>query len=90
MKIIKHSIDSGMCGGIILKYVKGVHADQFCCPSTVHVQWVPGHLFLGLYWPGHEIDHSPPANAEDTPTSCNMPTWCGHRQLYVFLGSLKE
>jgi hypothetical protein len=29
MKIIKHSVDSGMCGGIILKYLKGMHTDQF-------------------------------------------------------------
>jgi hypothetical protein len=25
MKIIKHSVDSGMCGGIILKYLQGIH-----------------------------------------------------------------
>jgi hypothetical protein len=37
-----------MCGGIVLKYLKGIHTDQFCGPSTVHVQLVPGHLSLGL------------------------------------------
>jgi hypothetical protein len=28
------------------------------------IQWVPGSLSLGVEWPGHEADHSPPSGAE--------------------------
>jgi len=28
------------------------------------IQWVLGALSLGLEWPGHEADHSPPSGAE--------------------------
>jgi hypothetical protein len=69
MKVINHSVDSGMCGGINLKYIlKVYYTDQFWGPSTVHVQWVPGLLSPDLNWLGHETDHSLPANA----TLCNI------------------
>ena len=65
-------------------YLRGIHTNQFCGPYTVHVSWVPGLLSSGLNWPGHEIDHSLPANAEDIPPPCNMPSWRGQGQLHVF------
>jgi len=28
------------------------------------IQWVPGAIFLAVKRPEHEVDHSPPSNAE--------------------------
>jgi len=33
-------------------------------PTQPHIQWVPVALSLGVKWPGHEADHSPPPSAE--------------------------
>jgi hypothetical protein len=33
-------------------------------PTQPPIQWVPGALFLGIKWWGHEADHSPPCSAE--------------------------
>jgi len=33
-------------------------------PTQPPIQWVPGALSLGLWWPGREADHSPPSSAE--------------------------
>jgi hypothetical protein len=33
-------------------------------PTQPPMQWVPGALSLGVKWPGHECDHSPPSNAK--------------------------
>jgi hypothetical protein len=47
------------------------------------IQWVPGALFLGIKWPEHEADHSPPSsvkvkeNVELHIHSPNMPSWHG-------------
>jgi hypothetical protein len=30
-------------------------------PAQHPVQWVPGALSLGVKWPGHVADHSPPS-----------------------------
>jgi len=34
-------------------------------PTQPPIQWVPGALPLGLKWPGHEADHSPPSSVEE-------------------------
>jgi hypothetical protein len=33
-------------------------------PTQPPNQWVPGAISLGVKWPGHEADHSPPSSAE--------------------------
>jgi hypothetical protein len=33
-------------------------------PIQPPIQWIPGHLSLGVTWPGSEADHSPPTSAE--------------------------
>jgi hypothetical protein len=33
-------------------------------PTQPPIQWVLGSLSLGVKWPGHEADHSPPSTAE--------------------------
>jgi hypothetical protein len=33
-------------------------------PTQPPVQWVPGAVFLRVYRPGREADHSPPSSAE--------------------------
>jgi len=33
-------------------------------PTQPPIQWIPGALSLGVKWPGHEADHSPPSSAE--------------------------
>jgi hypothetical protein len=33
-------------------------------PTQTPIQWVPGALSLGLKWPGHEADLSPPSSVE--------------------------
>jgi hypothetical protein len=33
-------------------------------PTQPPIQWVPGTLSLGIKWPGHEADHSPPSSVE--------------------------
>jgi len=33
-------------------------------PTQPPIQWVPGHLSLGVKWPGRETDQSPPSSAE--------------------------
>jgi hypothetical protein len=49
--------------------------------SQPPIQWVPGALPLGVKWPGHETDHSPPYSAkvkeyvEIFLHSLDMPSW---------------
>jgi len=91
MKIVKHLLDLGLCGGIILKYILKVFIQT--SSGAVVTRWVPvgtRTYFPGADWLGHETDHLLPANAEDTPAPCNIPSWRGQGQLYVFLGFLKE
>jgi hypothetical protein len=33
-------------------------------PTQPPIYWVLGALSLGVKWPGHEADHSPPSRAE--------------------------
>jgi hypothetical protein len=33
-------------------------------PTQPSIQWVPGALFPGVKWQGHEADHVPPSSAE--------------------------
>jgi hypothetical protein len=33
-------------------------------PTQPPIQWVPEALSLGVKWPGHEADHSPPSSAK--------------------------
>jgi hypothetical protein len=33
-------------------------------PTQPPIQWVTGALSVGVKWPGHEADHSPPPSAE--------------------------
>jgi hypothetical protein len=33
-------------------------------PTQPLIQWAPGALSLEVKWLGHEVDHSPPSNAE--------------------------
>jgi hypothetical protein len=33
-------------------------------PTQLPIQWVQGSLSLGVKWPGHEADQSPPCSAE--------------------------
>jgi hypothetical protein len=33
-------------------------------PTQPPIQWVPGALSLGVKWPGHEADHSPPISVK--------------------------
>jgi hypothetical protein len=37
---------------------------QVLDPTHPPIQWVTGSLSLGVKWPGHEVNHSPPSNAE--------------------------
>jgi hypothetical protein len=63
-------------------------------PTQPPIQWVPGALSLGVKWPGHEADHSPPSSAEvKNAWSCtSTPPICLHGmvlskaqgQLYLF------
>jgi hypothetical protein len=56
-------------------------------PTHPSIQCVPAALSPGVKWPGREVDHSPPSNAEvknewsytSTPP---IPTWCAQGQLY--------
>jgi hypothetical protein len=50
-------------------------------PTLPPIQWVPGDLSLGVKWPGHEADHSPPSSAKVKECvelylhSPNTPSW---------------
>jgi len=33
-------------------------------PTQPPPQWIPGALSLGIKWPGHEANHSPPSSTE--------------------------
>jgi len=33
-------------------------------PTQLPIQWVLESLSLGVKWPGHEADHSPPSSTE--------------------------
>jgi hypothetical protein len=52
-------------------------------PAQPPIQWILGALSLGVKWPGHEADHSPPSSAEVKECvelylhSPNMPSWHG-------------
>jgi hypothetical protein len=49
-------------------------------PTQPPTQWVPGDLWKGKKWPGHEADHSPPSSCEvyksrDIRLLPYMPSW---------------
>jgi hypothetical protein len=52
-------------------------------PTLPPIPWVPGFLSLGVKWPGHEDDHSPPSSAKVKECtelylhSPNVPSWHG-------------
>jgi hypothetical protein len=59
------------------------------------IQWVPGALSLGVKWPGHEANHSPPSSSEaknewrstSTPQYAVL-AWCSAKaqgELYLYL-----
>jgi hypothetical protein len=70
-------------------------------PTQPPIQWVPGALSLGVKWPGHEADHSPPASVKVKEWvglylhSPNTPPWRGawlkkaQGQLYLYLYWIK-
>jgi hypothetical protein len=59
------------------------------------MQWVPGIISLGVKWPVHEADHSPPTSAKIKNTWSDTSTppyafmaWCSVKaqgQLYLFI-----
>jgi hypothetical protein len=58
-------------------------------PTQPPIQWVPGALSLGVKWPGHEADHSPPSSEcmELYLHSSNVfMVWClvKHRDNFTF------
>jgi hypothetical protein len=51
-------------------------------PTQPPNQWLPGALSLGVKWPDHEADHSPPSTAEVKEHRAviplpNTPSWHG-------------
>jgi hypothetical protein len=62
-------------------------------PTQPPIQWVSEALYLGVKWPGREVDHSPPSSAEvknawsytSTPQYAFM-AWClvKHRGKFTF------
>jgi len=65
-------------------------------PTQPCIQWVPGAVSLGVKWPVHEADHSPPSSAQVEEWvelylhSPNTPSWRGaelkqkHRDNFTF------
>jgi hypothetical protein len=61
--------------------------------AVLPIQWVPGALSLGVKWPGHEVDHSPPSSAKVKESGAIHPlpcyafmAWCSVKaqgQLYL-------
>jgi hypothetical protein len=49
-------------------------------PTQPPIQGAPGLLFLGVKWQGHEVDHSPPSNAEveNEWSYTSIPSVCLH------------
>jgi len=49
-------------------------------PTQPPVQWVLKALYLGVKWPVHEADHTPPSSAEvknalSYTSTCHMSLW---------------
>jgi len=51
---------------LTLAITEGYHCQSRTAlePTQPPMQWILGALPLGLKWPGHEADHSPPSSAE--------------------------
>jgi hypothetical protein len=63
-------------------------------PTQPPIKWISGALSLGVKWPGHEADYSPPSSAKVKECmelylhSPNTPSWRGaqlkHRDKFTF------